>query len=127
MGTISEHLSRHEMACNCGCGFDACDVELIKVVEDCVTHFEKREDKRLVLIVTGPNRCEAHNAKTPGAVKNSPHTKAMAMDFTIKGIDNDDIADYLMAKYHTKYGIGRYVGRTHIDVLPGHARRWDYR
>jgi hypothetical protein len=29
MGDVSKNLSRSEMACNCGCGFDACDIELV--------------------------------------------------------------------------------------------------
>ena len=127
MGNISSHLSRYEMACNCGCGFDACDVELIEAIEDCVFHFEKQRQQRLILIITGPNRCSAKNTVTPGAVNNSPHTKAMGADFRIKTVRDNDIANYLEKKYPNKYGIGRYIGRTHLDVIPGGARRWDKR
>jgi hypothetical protein len=49
------------------------------------------------------------------------------MDFWIKDVHADDVADYLESKYPSKYGIGRYVGRTHVDVRSDKAYRWDYR
>lgn len=127
MGDISKHLSRWEMECNCGCGFSACDKELIDVLEDCVSHFETKQNRRLVVDITGPNRCITYNAITPGEMKGSTHPLGLAMDFRIRAVHEDDIADYLEAKYPNKYGIGRYNSRIHLDVLPGKPRRWDKR
>lgn len=127
MGDISNHLSRYEMECSCGCGFSACDAELVRVLEDCMDYFEAREGRRLTLVITGPNRCQTKNNSLKGAAKNSAHVKGLAADFRINGVEPDDVTEYLMAKYPSQYGIGRYIGRTHLDVLPGRARRWDFR
>ena len=40
MGDLSPNLSRHEMACNNGCGFDTVDARLVDVLQDVVDHFE---------------------------------------------------------------------------------------
>lgn len=125
MGDISKHISRHEMECNCGCGFSACDKELVEVVEDCLAYFESLAGERLYLTVTGPNRCIDYNRAILSAAKNSMHTKGLAMDFKISRVHPEDVANYLEQKYPTKYGIGRYIGRTHLDVRPGEPKRWD--
>ena len=117
---INKYFKRNEFACNCGCGFDAVDKELLDVLTDVREYYNKP------VIITGPNRCQAHNRKVGGA-SNSQHTKAMAVDFKVKGIHADEVADYLENKYRNKYGIGRYVGRTHIDVREDGPARWDNR
>lgn len=120
MGDLSKHFSRREFACKCGCGFDAADIELVDVLEDL-----RRWGGPVT--ITGPNRCEAWNAQTPGASPDSTHVKALGADVKCRFKSADEVADYLEQKYPDKYGIGRYKGRTHIDVKPGPARRWDYR
>jgi len=121
MGDISAHFRRQEFACRCGkCGFAAVDAELLAVLEDVHEHFDAP------VSITSGNRCERHNAETPGAAPDSEHTKAMAADIKVHAVHPDRVADYLEAKYPDKYGVGRYVGRTHIDVRPAKAR-WDNR
>jgi hypothetical protein len=51
----------------------------------------------------------------------------MAVDFLIEGVKASAVSDYLEETYSGVYGIGRYVGRTHLDVRPGPAARWDNR
>jgi hypothetical protein len=41
-------------------------------------------------------------------------------------VHDDKVADYLEEKYPDKYGIGRYIGRTHLDIRKTKAR-WDNR
>ena len=120
MGDVSEHFSRHEFACKCGCGFDAVDVELLAILESARKFFGDHQ-----VIITSGNRCEAWNSQTPGAASDSKHTKGIAADFRVGVFHADKVADYL-EKYHPNCGIGRYKGRTHVDVR-GYAARWDNR
>ena len=93
MGDLSKNLSRSEMACNCGCGFDAVDVELLFVFQTACDDFaEKLGVEKVVAGINSGCRCEAHNAKEGGA-KSSQHVKGKAMDFWIRDVHADDVAD----------------------------------
>lgn len=113
------YFSREEFACDCGCGFDAVDIELLFVVTDMRKHFGKP------VRFNSANRCIKHNHDEGGA-DGSEHINGVAGDITVDDIHPDKVADYLEKKYPNKYGIGRYRGRTHIDVRPYKAR-WDNR
>lgn len=115
MGDLSEHFDRKEFACQCGCGFDSVNPELITVLEDVRMFF-----KSSVHINSGC-RCKKHNAKV-GGEPNSQHILGNAADIVVKGIKESEVASYLEKKYPNKYGIGRYKGRTHIDVRQKKAR-----
>lgn len=119
MGDISRHFDRREFECSCGCGFAAVDKELLEVLEDVRVWFERP------LIITGGNRCPKHNIVVGGALK-SMHIFGMACDFKIDGVHEDKVATYLEQTYPSRFGIGRYDGRTHIDVREVVAR-WDER
>lgn len=116
---ISQNFKREEFSCQCGCGFSSVDIELVGVLEKVRTHFENP------IVITSGNRCETHNTKVGGA-KTSQHTKGMAVDFKVLNCDQDEVADYLEVNYPDRYGIGRYEGRTHLDVRASKAR-WDKR
>lgn len=114
------YFSRKEFACSCGCGFAACDAELLDVLSDARNYFLSKP-----VTINSGCRCEAHNKKEGGA-PGSKHVKGIAADFVIAGVHADIVYNYLDEKYPDKYGIGRYDGRTHIDVRPEKAR-WDNR
>lgn len=116
---VSKYFKRSEFACKCGCGFDAVDIELLGVLDNVREYFG------LPLTISGPNRCENHN-KAEGGSPNSQHIKGKAADIQVKGIEANQVADYLEKKYPDKYGIGRYTEWTHIDIRPNKAR-WDKR
>ena len=119
MGDLTRNLSRHEFACRCRCGFDTVDYELVIVIQDVCDHFKQS------VTISGPNRCPQHN-KDEGGSEKSEHVNAKAADIKIRNTHPDLVADYLEKKYSDKYGVGRYNGRTHIDVRPAKAR-WDMR
>lgn len=119
MGDLSNHFNRSEFECNCGCGFDTADYELVLVLEDLRAHFGKPVRSNSAC------RCLDYN-KAVGGVDNSYHTKSMASDTTVDGVEPDRVYEYLNNKYFNKYGIGRYNTFTHIDVRPNKAR-WDNR
>ncbi len=114
------NFTRIEMRCRCGkCGFDAMDLELIGVLEDVRKHFGKP------VIITSGNRCPDHNEKI-GGVNHSYHTRGKAADFYVRDVAAAVVADYLEKKYSHRYGVGRYVGRIHIDMR-SYPVRWDKR
>jgi uncharacterized protein YcbK (DUF882 family) len=113
------NFDRKEFACKCGCGFDTIDVELADVLADLRRFFVKP------VFINSACRCESHNRKVGGAA-NSQHLFGKAADITIKDVSADKVYAYLCNKYPEKYGIGRYTGRTHIDVRQARSR-WDKR
>ena len=113
---ISEHFSRKEFTCNCGCGFDVVDVELMNVLEDIRRHFNSS------VTISGPNRCVMSNAMTAGSAKNSLHTYGKAADIMVAGIQPKELYLYLDEKYPHQYGVGLYPNRIHIDVREIKAR-----
>jgi uncharacterized protein YcbK (DUF882 family) len=120
MGDISKDFDRSEHACECGCGFDTIDAELNHVLQvDLRDYYERK------VTIKGPNRCYAHNAVTPGASRDSYHTKAKAADVAVEGVSARAVYTYLDKKFPNKYGLGLYFGRVHVDVRPERAR-WDF-
>ena len=113
------YFEREEFACQCGCGQDTVDAELMRVMDDVRAYFN-----RPVTISSG-NRCVSHN-KIVGGSGNSQHLYSKAADFVVIGVHEDIVADYLEKKYSDTYGIGRYNGRTHVDCRENKAR-WDKR
>ncbi len=120
MGNLSENFNRYEFSCSCGCDFDAVDAELILVLERLRKHFNAK------VTITGGNRCERRNAEVGGS-STSLHQDGKAADVRVEGISADEVADYLERQYPDRYGIGRYLGRTHVDARSGIPARWDRR
>lgn len=119
MGDLSKHFSRKEFKCQCGCGYDTVDTELIKVLEIIRKHFD-----RSILITSGCRCCE-HNAVI-GGNPNSMHLQAKAADIKVQGISPDSVWEFLIETFSGKYGIGRYDSFIHIDVRNEMAG-WDRR
>jgi uncharacterized protein YcbK (DUF882 family) len=120
MGDLSKNLSRWEFACPDGCGFDTVDAELVNVLQDVRAHFNK------AINITSGCRCEEHNKDVDGT-QGSTHLYGKAADFWVTDTSPDEVANYLERKYIGRYGIGRYNGRTHIDVRSNGPARWDKR
>jgi len=121
-------FTRSEYACKCGCGYDTVDYELDIVMDDIRAYFGER-----VFINRGAS-CIDHNdivqfEANPNYIfgtSESQHLYGKACDFWVENVHANIVADYLETKYPDKYGIGRYNGRTHIDVR--HIKtRWDKR
>jgi len=133
MGDLTRNLSRHEFACPCGCGVSTVDIALVPAMQECVDDFQVRYPEMKVGIhLNSANRCPEYNATIEGASATSKHTWYCAVDFylydklTGTRISDDEIADYLESRYPDKFGIGRYIGRTHFDTRTDKAR-WDRR
>lgn len=115
MGDISEHFSRWEHSCKCGCGFDVVDVELNTLLEHIRNYYNKP------VTITGPNRCAAHNNGQGGA-RRSLHMEGKAADIVVKDTSPRAVYTYLTRKYPDRYGFGLYGDRVHVDVRKVRAR-----
>lgn len=124
MGDLTKNLSRHEVACKCGCGFDTFDLETATVLQECCDYFAGEQGKDdVILDVSSGCRCPSYNSKVGGG-NNSQHLRGRAVDFTIRGIAPHDVYEYLNLRYPDKYGLGYYVDFTHLDTKSGRKRRW---
>lgn len=112
---LSKHFDSKEFACNCGCGFDKINPELIEVLE------ELREIYQQPIIINSGCRCESWN-KIQGGAPSSQHLLGNAADIVIKGISPAKTYQYLDKKYQNKYGIGLYLSWVHIDIRKTKAR-----
>ena len=140
MGDITGNISRHEIACQCGCGSDFFNEGLAEILQACIYAFQQQFPQYDVgIYFNSGTRCKYHNAAVGGAsedagkpMSGSMHLYGKAVDFylydkrTGAHIDDDLVADYLEKTYPDKFGIGRYVGRTHFDDRATKAR-WDNR
>ena len=113
-----KYFFRNEFACKCGCGFNTVDYELANVLDDVRRFFDKPT------LINSGCRCSEHN-KAVGGSKNSQHLYGKAADIVVKGVSEEDVYQYLNEKYNSRYGIGLYNGRVHIDVKSGYRRRWN--
>ncbi len=131
MGDLTRNLSRSEITCECGCGFDTIDFALVEALQDAVFYFEKQYGKKVILQITGGNRCEKHNSTIEGASENSQHIYGKAVDHKFWIVEEDGartqiapdiVFAYYGGKYESKFGIGRYGNRTHLDSRTNRAR-----
>ena len=141
MGDLSKNLSRHEMACKCGCGFDTVDYVLVNVLQGAVDYFEEFLEVEIVLDVSGGNRCRRHNVSLRelfqssdgkmGALTadESEHIYARAADVKLfEKVSGKQVAPSLVAAYFELFGkglsVGRYSSRTHVDTRTDGGKRW---
>lgn len=114
---ISEHFTREEFACKCGCGFNTVDAELLRILEEIRSHFDAP------IWITSGCRCARHNA-SPGVRggKNSQHLLGRAADIVVDGVPADVVFDY--AHQLGAGGVGGYADFTHIDTRSHEIARW---
>jgi len=116
MGDLTLNLSRHEFKCQCGCGYDTVDFELVNVIQAGCEYFDT------TVSINSGCRCTQHNKNILGHPK-SKHIEAKAADIVYKNVRPELTAAYFNRTYPAKYGIGTYDTFTHIDVQPN-KKRW---
>ena len=112
---ISQHFSREEFTCHCGCGFDTVDCGLLNILEMVRQHFHA------ALAINSAARCLEYNRKI-GSKDTSQHVLGKAADITVKGVAPEEVANYAAMIMQDRGGIGRYTGFTHIDSRDERAR-----
>jgi uncharacterized protein YcbK (DUF882 family) len=125
MGDITKNISRHEIACKCGCGFDTIDYVTAYIVQSACDHFAKKLGvDRVYLYITSACRCLIYNISVGGA-EHSYHPKARAIDHTINGVKPQALYEYYDNKYPDQFGVGLYTKENfvHFDSRSGRWRR----
>jgi uncharacterized protein YcbK (DUF882 family) len=117
LNRISEHFTKAEFTCRCGCGQCKIDYDLVEQLEFI------RNMIGLPVIVHCVNRCKEHN-KNVGGVNNSQHIKGHAADFHVKGLSIKALHDIVRGNHgrFLKGGMGLYDWGVHIDT--GRFRKW---
>lgn len=109
---VSEHFSRDELVCHCGCGQCIIDNPLIAMAEA----FREFIDKPMITHCV--NRCVFHNKRVGGA-KQSWHIVGKAMDFHVAGMSNKELHKIAKRAWKDKFiltgGLGIYDWGIHID------------
>ena len=122
MGDLTANFSRKEFACNCGCGFDTVDFELLIGLQNYCDYLKiENQNKKVSIAINSGCRCVAKNAKDGGA-KASKHLIGRASDIVVK-IDKTQVPPKLVADYfnsaHPTFSTGVYNTFTHIDTRTG--------
>ena len=113
MGDLSNNFSRYEFRCECGCGRDTVDAELLGKLEEIREHFDRP------VSINSAHRCADHNEAVGGS-SGSQHLYGRAVDIVVEGTPPDLVAEF--ADQIGMGGIGRYDTFTHIDTRPGRSR-----
>jgi uncharacterized protein YcbK (DUF882 family) len=123
MGDLSEHFSREEFACKCGCGAANVSPKLIDALE------MLRDLAGKSIKVNCGLRCVKHNSEV-GGEKNSRHLLGQAADIKIRSMSPLEV--FILAEQVPAFrqgGRGVYDTFTHVDVGTGNKRPsvWDKR
>ena len=110
---FSKHFTRAEFACNCGCGFDTVDFELVQTLEKIREHFDQP------VTITSGCRCATYN-KAIGGEPGSQHMRGRAADIQVKNIPPALVHE--LAELLGVGGLGEYPTFTHIDTRHGKSR-----
>jgi uncharacterized protein YcbK (DUF882 family) len=113
---ISEHFKRSEFACECGCGFDTVDTELLIALELIRNHFD------VPVMVDSGCRCK-HRNEVVGGKSHSYHLIGRAADIRVKDIDPGIVYEYANQMFAEIYGLICYNTFLHIDTRTGSKYR----
>ena len=104
---LTDHFKVKEFKCNDGSNKILIDQKLVALLEDLREHFGKP------VIITSAYRTTTYNSQIGGAT-DSYHTKGMAADIYIRGVNPLEIAKY--AESIGCKGIGLYGDFVHVDT-----------
>jgi len=111
---ISQHFSRKEFECSCGCGFDTVDALLLEALEAIREHFSSP------ITVTSGCRCPAYN-NSIGGVHKSQHIRGRAADIQVKDVEPSEVARFAE---ELGMSVGSYNSFTHVDSRTGPTVQW---
>jgi len=124
MGDISQHFSRSEHACKCGCFFNAVDIVLNKELEIFRLHLNVYYPDAQIIIDSG-NRCAKHDVVSGGRGK-SFHLRGLAVDFRVTYIMDKKrvplntlvVEKMFNTVFPVSYGLITHKNFSHMDVRP---------
>ena len=114
-GDLTDHFSRAEFACKCGCGWDTVDHELLEKLEVLRGRFDRP------ITINSGCRCRDYNSSPAiGSTDSSQHVLGRAVDIVIEGIEPALVRE--AAEDIGFGGIGEYDNFSHLDTRVGYAR-----
>lgn len=121
MGDLSEHFSRWEVECHCGCGFDTMDIVLNGWLELLRSHFNRK------VTVNSGCRCKAYNSTVNGSSLDSQHLYGRACDVVVDGVTPIQVYEYMLTIMQDQGGLILYDDFVHIDSRTNGPYRKDKR
>lgn len=121
----SDYFSESELSCNCGECDGWMDEEFLERLDDL------REMYGRAMVLSSAYRCNEYNFVV-GGTQHSPHTKGIAVDVVVAGVNAYDLVSYAMKMGFSGIGIkqeGNWSGRfIHLDDAKGDTRPriWSY-
>jgi uncharacterized protein YcbK (DUF882 family) len=119
-GRLTEHFSRDEFACKCGCGFDGISMDLVRGLE------RLRDALGKPIVILSGCRCARHNMAEGGA-RRSQHVLGRAADIRVPGMGAGEVyaAAAGISELHG-FGVDDARNFVHVDVREI-GTRWCYR
>ena len=124
-GYITEHLSKDEVACKGGCGYDDLKLKIAQIFERIRARCSDYAGYDVPLFVNSGCRCKSHN-KAVGGVDDSCHPKGEALDTRnpkTKDVPREIFRQICDEEVADEGGVGIYNNFVHIDCR-GHRARW---
>lgn len=112
-------ITRKEMCCPCGCGFDAIDHELKYILERCDYELDN-------IAVSSGNRCEKYNKTLKNASPTSLHIYGKAADIVSETKTPEELYKYFSYSYPGRLELILYNTFVHVGVQD-FAERLDFR
>lgn len=114
---LSEHFSRSEFSCGCGCGYSWVHPELIRKLERMREYLCNKP-----LIIVSGCRCEEYNSSLPHLEdhqeQNCPHCRGMAADISLQG--HSSMFDLAFMAVNAEFnGIEIHDAYIHVDIDNG--------
>ncbi len=106
-GQLTEHFSKKEFDCQCGCGTGKISMELVEKLE------QARLDYGRGMRINSGIRCLEHNRKI-GSKDTSSHIKCLAADVSCTNMEDRLKLVTILLKYFTRLGINKKF--IHVDV-----------
>ena len=106
-GYITEHFSKKEFDCQCGCGTGEISMDLVNKLESARVDFGRG------MRINSGIRCLEHNRKI-GSRDTSSHIKCVAADVSCTNMEDRLKLMTILLKYFTRLGINKKF--IHVDV-----------
>ena len=106
-GQLTDHFSKKEFDCQCGCGTGEISMELVQKLE------QARLDYGRGMRINSGIRCLEHNRKI-GSKDTSSHIKCVAADVSCTTMSERLELLTILLKYFTRVGINKKF--IHVDV-----------
>lgn len=114
-GDMTEHFSKVEFKCSCGCGRNEIKSELVSRMEDIFGYLQKCEKGCKYIMITSGYRCPTHSVNV-GGFANDMHTLGRAADFYVIDDNDNYYNSFEVAAVAELFGFGG-IGIVNKNVL----------